>query len=664
MRMKLMILLPFLLQLSRVSCSSVSFVDLEKVKTELDLKAFPEQQDYPEADAVVLWEEHDVNAIIDDEYDLVTDEKITRVTKLFKNVDDHASVEISVYSGEDLVDIQARTIKADGSVIELQKEDFHVSTGVGEGHVYYSDERRVKFTFPAAEKNCILEVSYKIHETHPFIQGEWDIQRSIPVLCNTFKLTAPLLLMQSHFQGGVGWTWRYKPYNCTLTEPMFDKNRTPSKLLKDQTVTFTWTKRNIPAFEPDPMMGPHLDHLMYVKFAPSEWKTWDDISGWYCKYYLRPQLVTTNDISDKAARLTQGCTTETEKIRRLFTFVQTLRYVAVAIGEGGFEPSRPQQVLERMYGDCKDKSVLLLSLLASAGVEAKPALLLTSGVGKIDPGFPSWNFNHMIVRACTKDGIAYWLDPTADHCSLGEIPYQDRGTIALVLNDDNTSTLHEIPQGAVNDNARDIRVKVEVGEAEETTFDASMSFKGQENLKMRSFLADMTKEDIAKYCRSLLSDQSLETKLVDYSLENADRPDSCLVFNFRMTWPSPLERQGDLTFLNIDPFESYGDWSWLARDKRKYDIRFKYPGTYTKTIEVILPEGKYRVRNLPANAAKEQNGLRFEKKYSIGENGHLLVDEVFSITRPVIEAKNFQDMKNFIGFMKSGSAQKIVLTTD
>lgn len=55
--------------------------------------------------------------------------------------------------------------------------------------------------------------------------------------------------------------------------------------------------------------------------------------------------------------MTDGCSSETRKIEKIFDFVQSLRYVAIELGQGGYVPSRPGVVLRRMYGDCKDKSM-------------------------------------------------------------------------------------------------------------------------------------------------------------------------------------------------------------------------------------------------------------------------------------------------------------------
>ncbi len=365
------LLSPFLF----LSCSSSSFVNLEELKSELNLKSFPEQKDYPDADGIVLSEVHDVHAILDEDYDLVTVENVTQVTKLFKNIDDHASVEIPIYSGNKLESISARTIKPDGSTIELKPEDFHTITGDEEGYVFYSDMKKTKFTFPAIEKNCIIEYHYSIYSEHPFVQGVWEIQSRIPKLENIYRLTAPIMLIMSKARGGFDWTWRYKSFNSALDDPVSHQNLTASQANVDKTITFEWTKRNIPAFEPDPMMPSYDNYIQYVKFAPSDWKTWNDVSKWYYEYYFKPQLTITDEISNKAKDLTKDCTTETEKLKEVYAFIQTLRYVAIEIGHGGYTPSKPSDVLDRKYGDCKDKSILLVSLLQSLGIDAKPVLV-------------------------------------------------------------------------------------------------------------------------------------------------------------------------------------------------------------------------------------------------------------------------------------------------
>ncbi len=663
MRTILVLSLTFFTSFFFFSCASSPFVNLNQLKTELNVKDFPNQSDYPNADAVVLSEVHDVHAILDEEYNFVTDEKITKVIKLFKNIDDYASVEIPIYDGEILKAISARTIKPDGSTIELKKEDFHTITGDEQGYLFYSDRKKVKFTFPSIEKNCIIEYHYSVYSRYPFIQGVWGIQSSIPKLENSYKLTVPLLLILPVSKGGYDWTWRYKSFNFFLDRPNEHRNLTPSQANLDQTVTFSWIQKNIAAFEPDPMMPPYDYYVPYVKFAPSEWKTWDDISKWYNKYHFEDRLDITDEISNKAKELTTDCITEADKLKKVYAFIQTLRYVAIEIGQGGYTPSKPQKVLERNYGDCKDKSILLISLLRSLGITAKPVLVLTENKGRIDPNFPSWEFNHMIVQAKTTNGTLYWMDPTVDHCPLGKIPYLDEGASVLVLNDDGTSQFGLTPSSTHEDNVQDVHMKVSLATQDEVDYDITITFKGEENFSTRSFLNDMTHDEIVKFCKSLVADNYLNADVANYSMSDLNAVDSALVFNFKLKVPNAVERQGDLVFLNVDPLKLPGNWNWLARDKRTYDIEFNYPRTVNKTIELDFPKDTYAIRTLPNNINLAKKGLYFSEADQSDGNGHVIVKESFSVQYKYFKANYFKDLKDFVEVMRKTSQEKIILTT-
>ena len=58
------------------------------------------------------------------------------------------------------------------------------------------------------------------------------------------------------------------------------------------------------------------------------------------------------------------------------------------VGIGGYRPHPPQQVMERRWGDCKDKALLLVDLLREAGIEAYPALALLDPEGAGGPRVP------------------------------------------------------------------------------------------------------------------------------------------------------------------------------------------------------------------------------------------------------------------------------------
>ena len=58
-------------------------------------------------------------------------------------------------------------------------------------------------------------------------------------------------------------------------------------------------------------------------------------------------------------------------MKALARFVQhDIRYVAIELGIGGFQPHPAAEVFAHHYGDCKDKATLLSSMLRQIGIES------------------------------------------------------------------------------------------------------------------------------------------------------------------------------------------------------------------------------------------------------------------------------------------------------
>ena len=74
------------------ACSSNYYKSFNDIKNEIGTEEFPSQSDYPEADAIVLYEVHDVKLEFTSDWDLYTYETVQRTTKLLKNIEDYASV--------------------------------------------------------------------------------------------------------------------------------------------------------------------------------------------------------------------------------------------------------------------------------------------------------------------------------------------------------------------------------------------------------------------------------------------------------------------------------------------------------------------------------------------------------------------------------------------
>ena len=644
-----------------LSCSTTSFTGVDNLLEDYGISKIPMAEDFPDDDAVMILNRHDVKVEITGAYDVVTEETIHRLVKLFKNIEDHAFVQIHLNDGEKLDKIIARTIKTDGTIVNLKDDDFYTISGEGGGSVFYSDKKSVRFTFAAIEKNCMIEYEFIVKKDYPFVYDVWDIQRYIPTLRNEYHLTVPSMLIRGKSYGGAGWDWRYRTYNYDIGDPIMEKNLNPTQTTREASYTFSWKLRNIPSFKPDPVMPHHSNYLSYVRFAPSDWKEWSDISKWYYNKVFKTELVITDKIKEKAEELTKNDTGDKVKIETIFQYIQGLRYVAIALGDGNIRPAKPQTVMEREYGDCKDKSILLISLLRSLDISAKPVLVLTSNRGSFDDGFPSWRFNHMIVKVETGEGEVLWIDPTVCYYRLGEIPWQCEGIKVLVLNDDGTAQIETTPASSFIKNITDINIAVDLASEEEALFNVTICYKGKNNFKYRNYLSDLSDEKIKEFCKEQVVDEYLNAQIIEYTFSDLDSINSDLLFNFTFTVPNALQQQGDLYFLNIDPFKLLTDMSWLSKDERNYPIEYNYPFRITKNIEIILPEERFSVRNLPERIYLKDEGMSYEKTFTQSEPNIILANERLDIKSKYISPRQYPQFRECFDKIKNKSSEKLIL---
>ncbi|MEJ0026506.1 MAG: DUF3857 domain-containing transglutaminase family protein [Rhizomicrobium sp.] len=98
-----------------------------------------------------------------------------------------------------------------------------------------------------------------------------------------------------------------------------------------------------------------------------------------------------------------------------------LRYVSLSIGNNSFRPRSPAETFRSGYGDCKDKSALLVAMLRRLGVEAYVALTDTKTGPVLPQMAPAANiYDHAIVEV-RLGGRSYWIDPTSAHAG-GRFP--------------------------------------------------------------------------------------------------------------------------------------------------------------------------------------------------------------------------------------------------
>ena len=177
-----------------------------------------------------------------------------------------------------------------------------------------------------------------------------------------------------------------------------------------------------------------LEYTQYDWMDFSEYSSWKAVNQWAAHLYdgvNKPD----DDVKALAQKLRQQASSEQDYITRALFFVQNeIRYVGLELGINSHRPRAPGEVLKKRYGDCKDKALLLTTLLQLQGIKAWPALVPSSARYSVIRNLPSPGvFDHVVTLVEFK-GKRYWLDGTRLYQAggLDDLGFSDFG-YALVV---------------------------------------------------------------------------------------------------------------------------------------------------------------------------------------------------------------------------------------
>lgn len=210
------------------------------------------------------------------------------------------------------------------------------------------------------------------------------------------------------------------------------------------TTIYTWDAKKVQAFPYEAGIPAWFDPAPAVEI--SQFSSWKEVVDQYQKHYS----LTTQQRESLGKKFSSSVSSSSEEAGSLIPvirFVQDeVRYLGFENGLNSHRPSFPADVLDRRYGDCKDKSFLLSELLQAEGVKAYPMLVNSVNGRNLINSLPSANvFDHCVVRVELADNEILYIDPTISDQggNLTNISFPDYG-YGLVLKP-GVSKLQKLP---------------------------------------------------------------------------------------------------------------------------------------------------------------------------------------------------------------------------
>ena len=225
----------------------------------------------------------------------------------------------------------------------------------------------------------------------------------------------------------------------------------------------TWEIKNLPAPEEE-RLGQSAGErapILVVNFVPAPGadvkpavlSDWSALSQWY-EGLAQGRDTVTPEIAEAAKKVMASAGPELfERLRIGAHFVRdSVRYLAIELGIGGYQPHPAELTLRNQYGDCKDKSTLYQSILAAVGIQSYPVLISLGEPDTVSTSVASpHSFNHLIVAvplpadSVIPDPFAHaivqagelgpllFVDTTDEYTSFGSLSAALIGNYGLVV---------------------------------------------------------------------------------------------------------------------------------------------------------------------------------------------------------------------------------------
>lgn len=325
----------------------------------------------------------------------------------------------------------------------------------------------------------------------------------------------------------------------------------------------------------------------------SDYSTWEEVVDWGVKTYRTDEKLNA-DLQKKIDDIDNEYSTDGEKIKAILDFVQNeIRYLGFEYGIGSYKPNSPNQVFQQRYGDCKDKSLLMVSMLNGIGVEAYPMLLNTGLKHTIKDLLPSpIFFDHCVVKVTGYEDYDFYYDPTSTNQGgtflNTHFPNFENG---LVLKPE-TKTMEEITSSFSNlITTNEEYILEEVGKG--ATYKIATTYSDVEADRMRNYFKNNSLKSINKEYENYYSNYyyNIKSKNAPTFKDDSAKNEFTIFEEYHIDslW-QPMEMKKNYISANFIPTTLLDLLYIPTKDDRNNEVEVVYPVARQHNIKIKLPQ--------------------------------------------------------------------------
>lgn len=610
-------------------------------------------------EAVLLYGETNVNVISAEKIRIT----VRRAYKILRpSGREYGAAIVFLNSNRKVTSLHGWCIPAQGKDYEVKDKDAaEISPPKIEGSELVADVKAKVLYIPAPDPGNIVGYEYEIEERPLLLQKSWDFQEENPVREIHYSLQLPS-----------GWEFKSSWLNYAEVKPTQSGSN-----------QWQWILNDIKGVRKEDDMPPMAGLLgqMILSFYPpggpglNGFSNWQQMGTWYANL-TTGRRDPSDAIKQQVATLTAQSPTHIDKMKAIARFVQhEVRYVAIELGIGGWQPHAAADVFSNRYGDCKDKATLMSSMLNAIGVESYYVIINTER-GSITADTPAYNgFDHAILAIRLPDaatspalvatlqhpkmGRLLFFDPTNELTPFGQIGGYLQANYGLLVTPDG-GELVELPKqpASLNSIQRTAKLTLDpTGKLQGTVEEVRV---GDRAWSQRHALRRISNSaDRLKPIENLLSGSLSNFRITNASIVNLNLSDQPFGFNYAFEADNYAKNAGNLLLVRPRVFGSKTRGILETKEPRRFAIEFEAPVQDTDNFEITLPPG-YAVDELPPPVDADFSFASYHSKTEVKGNviAYVRTFEVKELSVPVSKA---DELKKFYRIIASDERNTAVL---
>lgn len=429
---------------------------------------------------------------------------------------------------------------------------------------------------------------------------------------------------------------------------------------------YIFTLRDVPAFKNEysrigrAYTDPHI--IVQIKSFEAKGELFkgfdktEDVYNWNNRLYSMAGNETAK-LSTQLAQITKGKTTDLDKIKSIYYWVQdNIRYIAYEDGYSGYIPTSAQDVLAKKYGDCKGMANLLTEFLKMSGYDAHFTWIGTRHIPYAQ-NMPALCVNNHAICTLYFGGKTYFLDGTENYSPFGENAFRIQGKEVMIANGAKFD-IKMVPASAAADNK--IYTQADLTLANESLKGkVKVVLSGNRRTSFHQEYQELPITSRQEFLNDYLefgNDNMVATNLVTSDLKNRELP---VTIEGDVDLSNTVNSIGNDKYVGVDFFPKTLD-RFVPDEKRLEGYDLDVVIKFEDEIALTIPADKKFI-DKPENLALSFDGYDFKGEYTITGNKIILKKEL-TIKNSIIKKTEFQSWTKFLNDIKEFNQYLLSIT--